>query len=188
VLYNKDSVAALFGILLGLLITAYYGLTLVYPELGLTHPARAVLERFKGTVEWVKETEAGRGEDSIRFKFKEFEKYFVYHSTEASLVKEKLEIPNSNIEILVDMSDSHSPPLDEHSYHTVYEVVSDSANVRSYEQVKNAYMSDFKYILWIGLGLFVFSALFLLYETYKYRRKHNKKIMAGTRKQRAPHI
>ncbi|GAA0859656.1 hypothetical protein [Aliiglaciecola litoralis] len=170
--YNRNSIATLFGALLGLLIIGYYGLTIVYPELGRTHPERSILEQFNGTIEWIKETGAGRGEDSIRFKFNEFDKYFVYHSTEIRLVKDRLEIPNSNVEILVDLSDSHSPPIDEHSYHTVYEVISNHVNVRSYEQVKNAYTSDFKSVLWSGLGLFVFSALVLLYENSKYRKKH----------------
>jgi hypothetical protein len=169
--YNKDSIAALFGIVLGLLITAYYGLTLAYPELGRTHPERSILEPVQGTVEWVKAT--GKHEDTIRFKFKEFDKYFVYHSTGRMtwLVKEKLDVPNSNIEILVDMSDSHSPPLDDHSYHTVYEVKSNNEDVRSYEQVKDAYLSDFKFVLWIGLGFFFLSILGLLKEIYKHRKQ-----------------
>jgi hypothetical protein len=169
--YNKDSIGAIFGIVLGLLITIYYGLTLVYPDLGRTHPERTILESVKGTVEWVKAT--GKDEDTIRFKFQEFDKYFVYHSTGRMtwFVKEKLDVPNSNIEILVDMSDSHSPPLDDHSYNSVYEVKSNNEFVRSYEQVKNSYMSDFKAVLWIGLGFFVLSVLALLKEIYNQRKQ-----------------
>ncbi len=169
--YNKDSIAAIFGIVLGILITAYYGVTLIYPDLGRTHPDRAVLEPVKGTVEWVKAT--GKNEDTIRFKFQEFDKYFVYHSTGRMtwLVKEKLDIPQASVEILVDMSDSHSPPLDEHSYFSVYEVKSNGENVRSYEQVKDAYMSDFKFVLYIGLGFFILSIFGLLKEIYKHRKQ-----------------
>ena len=124
-------------------------------------PAYDNLEEASGTLEWF-ETK-GKNKDTFRFKLKEHEKKFVYHSVAGSLsaVESALKKENANLKILYDPNDSDSALWEFQTIHPVYQVVSDNQLVKSYRSTAAKYNANDSLGFWLLIGGLLASLLFL---------------------------
>jgi hypothetical protein len=149
---RKTSITcALFG--LGMLI--FFGLSGDIPE-------RKMLTKIEGNIDWVKAT--GKNGSTLRFKFLNDDTHLIYHSIGGKVSKthSALLSRNASITVLYDQSDSHSPPFDENSYYTIYELIKNGSVIRSRENLIRAYAANSRLLAWMGLGSLVITGLFLI--------------------------
>jgi hypothetical protein len=130
-------------------------------------PNRENLTKIEGNIDWVKAT--GKRGDTLRFKFQKNDTHLVYHSIGGQISKAHSALAQNGglISILYDQTDSHSPPFDENSYHTIYELTLDGVTVRSHEVLVEKYAANSMLAGWMGLGCLFFSGLFLLVDSKK---------------------
>lgn len=128
----------------------------------------ADLTLIQGEIDWVKAT--GKHGNNLRFKFIGDNTHFIYHSTggQTSKTHSALSSEDSIISVLYDDTDSHSPPWDENSYYSVYELTKDGNTVRSYESMVVAYASNNRLAGWAGMVSLFLAGIFLLVD------RHNK--------------
>lgn len=125
-------------------------------------PNRASLTKIEGNIDWFKAT--GKRGDTLRFKFQKNDTHLVYHSIGGQVSKAHSALAQNGglITILYDQTDSHSPPFDENSYHTIYELILNGVTVRSHEVLVEKYAANSRLAGWMGLGSLFFSGVFLL--------------------------
>ncbi|GFD77122.1 hypothetical protein KUL113_65420 [Tenacibaculum sp. KUL113] len=147
---SQNTVASLFFSVMMLLIVVFND--------GI--PAYDQLEEVSGTLEWF-ETK-GKNKGTFRFKLKEHEENFVYHSVAGSLsaVKSALNKENANLKILFDPNDSDSALWEFQTIHPVYQVVSDNQLVKSYRSTAAKYYSNDSLGFWLLIGGLIASVVF----------------------------
>jgi hypothetical protein len=161
-------VCALFGL----------GLIILFSVSGKVLP-RSQLTQIQGEIDWVKAT--GKHGNNLRFKFINNDTHLIYHSIGGQTSKTHSALANKSsvISVLYDQSDSHSPPSDENSYHTIYELTKDGSIVRSYESMVKAYASNSRLAGWAGLVSLFIAGIFFVVDRRK-QNQTNKKINKDT--------
>ncbi len=161
---NDIQTSALVCALLGL------GLLILFLVSGKVLP-KSELTQLQGKIDWVKAT--GKHGDNLRFKFQNNDTHLIYHSIggQTSKTHSALASQGSAISILYDQTDSHSPPFDENSYHTIYELTKDGKTIRSYESMVEAYASNSSLAGWAGLVSFFIAGIFFVID--KKKKKSN---------------
>ena len=153
---KSSLVCALFG--LGLIILfAVSGNVLPKPDLTL----------LQGKIDWVKAT--GKHGDNLRFKFLNNDTHLIYHSIggQTSKAHSALASQGATISVLYDQTDSHSPPFDENSFHSIYELTKDGITIRSYESMVEAYAANSRLAGWAGLVSLFIAGIFFLFDKKK---------------------
>jgi len=149
--YKISIIAALFG--LGMLFLFFTGGKV---------PPRNELVKLDGKIEWVKAT--GKYNDNFRFKFIGNNTHLIYSSIggHKKRVHSALLSKDSLISILYNQKDSHSPPSDENSYHTVYELNKDGSTIRGYKSMIESYTSNNRLAGWMCLGSFIIAGIYFV--------------------------
>ena len=159
---NDIQKSALVCALLGL------GLVILFLVSGKVLP-KSELTLLEGKIDWVKAT--GKNGDTLRFKFLNNETHLIYHSIggQTSKTHSALASQGSAISVLYDLTDSHSPPFDENSYHTIYELIKNGETIRSYESMVEAYASNSRLAGWAGLVSFFIAGIFFFIDKKKQK-------------------
>ena len=123
-------------------------------------PEKSYLSEAIGFVEYVRST--GKYGNTTRFKFKDVNTHFVYHSIGGHVgsVQSFLSSTNEPVKILFNAEDSHSPPLDSNDYYTVYEIKAADKTIRSYSSVlhkyeDNAVLAGYMAVVFIGFSIYL---------------------------------
>jgi len=166
--FNDIQKSSLICILIGL------GFLSLFAFSGKVLP-RAELTLIEGEIDWVKAT--GKHGNNLRFKFIGENTHLIYHSIggQTSKTHSALASESSIISVLYDDTDSHSPPWDENSYYSVYELSKDGKIVRSYESMVVAYASNSRLAGWAGVVSLFLAGIFFLFDRHK-KNQTNKAI------------
>ncbi|MFY8274774.1 hypothetical protein AAEU32_11685 [Pseudoalteromonas sp. SSDWG2] len=148
---SQNTVASFFFTLTMLLVVVFNNGIPSYDE----------LREISGTLEWF-ETK-GNNKDTFRFKLKEHEEKFVYHSVSGSLgaVNSALNKKNAELKILYDPHDSDTALWEFETIHPVYQVVSDNHLVKSYRSTAARYNSNDNLAIWLLISGFIASVVFI---------------------------
>ncbi|KXJ59671.1 MAG: hypothetical protein AXW14_05255 [Alteromonas sp. Nap_26] len=119
------------------------------------------LKEVSGTLEWFEAK--GKNRSTLRFKLKEHEEMFVYHSIAGSIsaVKSALIKEGATLKVLYDPNDSDSALWEFETVHPIYQIVSDNHLVKSYRSIAENYKSNGSLGFILLLGGLAFSLFFL---------------------------
>lgn len=147
---SQNTIASLFFSVVMLFIVAF--------DDGV--PSFDELKKVSGTLEWFEAK--GKNRNTLRFKLKEHEEMFVYHSIAGSItaVKSALIKEGATLKVLYDPNDSDSALWEFQTIHPVYQIVSDNQLVKSFRSIAENYKDNESLGFILLLGGLAFSLFF----------------------------
>lgn len=157
-LFYRNMALTLFGLVFGTYML-FTGLT--NPNNGL--PEKSELTEVSGNLEWLKKHKYG-----VKFKLDTYQ-HTLNYSSKASAADEVYRSFNSVssgiVNVLLKQNEYNKNYLTGEEFLNVYQIYVNSAQVRSYEQVKDAWISDNN--VGIALGAFLLFAAVYIYTKAK---------------------
>lgn len=137
-------------------------------------PPRASLVTVTGQLRYIEKVYGRFGLSAMRFGLEGDSRNFQYYSKEGclDLVEQSLErAASSEVQILINAHESHTPWFDDRSFHTVYELKLDGQTIRTYEEVLSAWRNNNAVGPWVGYPAALAGTIFLLMHFWKRRMK-----------------
>lgn len=157
----------------GIILLAFGVMVLALLDGGV--PERSHLTQVTGQIRSLeKTTSKGGGLGAVRFSLSTDSRYFHYISKAGGIdsVWSALgQAGHSEIGILIDPADSHSPPLEDRAFYTVLEVRVGDKMIRPYAQVVESWDTDNFVGAWLGYGSAA-TGIMLLFIHFLKRRQH----------------
>lgn len=132
---------------------------------GRDPPPRAKLTEVLGPLSYVESVRGRYGLSAVRFGVKTDPRNFQYHSKEGAVsdvLRALKQATASDVRITFDSTESHTPMLDDRSFHTAYELKVGGRTIRSYDQVRASWRGNNDVGLWVGYPAAVVGTLFMV--------------------------